>query len=56
MPQNLGWSILPIAGMVVTDNTRLEEEPGLVNQDPEGEGWLFQISPAEGWNTSELMD
>lgn len=33
----------PVSGVVVEVNTALEEEPGLVNEDPYGEGWLFKI-------------
>src|ERR1700678_1427592 len=30
----------PIGGTVVEANTKLETDPGLVNRDPYGEGWL----------------
>ncbi|GAB2519054.1 glycine cleavage system protein GcvH [Microbulbifer agarilyticus] len=34
---------LPFAATVVEVNSAIEEEPELVNQDPEGEGWFFRI-------------
>jgi len=37
----------PLAGEVVAVNEALAEKPELVNQDPYGEGWLFQLQPAE---------
>ena len=37
----------PLAGEVTAVNEALTEEPELVNQDPYGEGWLFQLQPSE---------
>jgi glycine cleavage system H protein len=40
----------PVAGEVVETNPRVVAEPGVVNADPTGEGWLFKIrigNPAE---------
>ncbi len=40
----------PVAGEVVAINERLEDTPELVNEDPYGDGWMFQIrvsDPAE---------
>ncbi len=36
----------PVAGEVVEINERLEDEPGLVNDDPYGDGWLVKMSPS----------
>ncbi|MBK1834573.1 glycine cleavage system protein GcvH [Roseibacillus ishigakijimensis] len=33
----------PVSGTVVEVNTDLEEEPGNINEDPYGSGWLFKI-------------
>src|SRR3989338_6001983 len=33
----------PVSGEIVEVNRRLEAEPGLVNNDPYGEGWFFKI-------------
>jgi glycine cleavage system H protein len=41
----------PVAGEVVTRNEALDATPELVNSDPYGEGWMFEVradAPAEG--------
>jgi len=46
--------LAPIAGEVLEVNTRLEDEPNLVNDDPYGDGWLVKLSgSAEG---EEFLD
>ncbi len=40
----------PVSGEVVETNKALEENPGLANDDPFGEGWFFRVklgSPEE---------
>jgi len=39
---------------VVEKNTKLEEEPGLINKGPEGDGWLLKVKISGG--TDGLMD
>ena len=46
----------PVSGEVVARNDSLDATPELVNNDPYGEGWLFEVAVAEGAETSELMD
>jgi glycine cleavage system H protein len=46
----------PVAGTVVEGNAALADEPGLVNTDPEGEGWFFRLSLADSGELAELMD
>ena len=46
----------PVAGEVVAVNTRLGEEPGLVNADPDGEGWFIRIRVADKNQLDGLMD
>lgn len=36
----------PIGGTVTEGNVALESDPGLVNRDPYGEGWLFKMKIA----------
>lgn len=46
--------LAPVAGEVLEVNTRLEDEPNLVNDDPYGNGWLVKLSgSAEG---EEFLD
>ena len=33
----------PVSGKILAVNTALESNPALVNQDPYGRGWLFEI-------------
>jgi glycine cleavage system H protein len=37
----------PVNGTLVAFNTELENSPDLINSDPYGRGWLFQIKLAE---------
>ena len=41
----------PVSGNVVAANKDLESEPALVNKDPYGQGWFFEIemSNPEEW-------
>lgn len=34
----------PVSGRVLTVNDALHHDPGLVNRDPYGAGWLFRIA------------
>jgi glycine cleavage system H protein len=45
----------PIAGDVVEVNPRLESEPGVVNSDPYGDGWMIKIK-AKAADVAALMD
>ena len=46
----------PLAGSVVARNEALDGTPELVNSDPYGEGWLFEIVPADVAAVDALMD
>ena len=46
----------PLTGKVVARNESLDGSPELVNADPYGEGWLFEIEPADGSAVDGLMD
>jgi len=46
----------PVAGEVTAVNDRLVEEPGLVNAEPTGNGWLFKIRPADATEVDALLD
>ena len=41
----------PVSGTVVEGNPALEDNPALVNEDPEGDGWFFKMTLSD---TSEL--
>jgi glycine cleavage system H protein len=46
----------PLTGKVVARNESLDGSPELVNADPYGEGWLFEIEPTDGSAVDGLMD
>lgn len=46
----------PVTGEVVARNEALDATPELVNSDPYGAGWLFEVAVADGGATSALMD
>jgi glycine cleavage system H protein len=46
----------PVGGKVVARNEALDSTPELVNSDPYGEGWLFEVVPADASAVDGLMD
>lgn len=46
----------PLSGEVVARNEALDATPELVNNDPYGGGWLFELVPDEGTNLDGLLD
>ena|SRR5687768_18017752 len=46
----------PVAGEVIEGNPALADNPGLINQDPEGEGWFFKLRVADPAELNGLMD
>ena len=46
----------PIAGEVVEVNTALADQPGKVNEDPEGAGWFVKLRPVKRADIEALMD
>ena len=46
----------PVSGQVSAVNEKLASEPGLVNSDPMGNGWLFKIKIADASELDGLMD
>jgi glycine cleavage system H protein len=37
----------PVSGEIVEVNERLKTEPGLLNQDPYGQGWIVRLRPTQ---------
>jgi len=46
----------PIAGEVTEVNAALGDQPGTVNEAPEGGGWLIKMKPANKAEIDALMD
>lgn len=46
----------PVSGTIVEGNEVLADEPGLVNSDPEGDGWFFKLELSDASELDSLMD
>ena len=46
----------PISGEVTEGNAAVADEPGLVNSDPEGEGWFFKLRLADTGELNDLLN
>ena len=46
---------MPVDGKIVAVNNALEDDPGLVNTAPYGDGWIVEIEPTEPAQTDALM-
>ena len=46
----------PVSGSVIEGNAALADNPGLVNEDPEGEGWFFKLTLSDESELEGLMD
>ncbi len=45
----------PLAGEVTAVNDALDGTPELVNSDPYGEGWIYELRPANAADVENLM-
>lgn len=46
----------PVGGEVAESNAKLADEPGLVNSDPFGEGWMIKVKAADTSPLDDLLD
>jgi len=46
----------PVSGSVVARNESLDATPELVNSDPYGDGWLFELEIASEADLDDLLD
>jgi glycine cleavage system H protein len=46
----------PVSGTVVARNEALDTAPEVVNTDPYGDGWLFEVAPEDAAAVDGLMD
>jgi glycine cleavage system H protein len=46
----------PVGGEIVEANEALADNPGLINQDPYGAGWIFKIRIADSSELNSLLD
>ena len=47
---------VPVSGRVTARNEALDATPELVNSDPYGDGWLFELAPADAADLDGLLD
>jgi glycine cleavage system H protein len=48
--------VAPLSGEIVAVNDGLGENPGAINEDPYGEGWLVRVRLADASECEGLMD
>lgn len=46
----------PVGGEIVAVNEKLEDSAGLINEEPFGDGWLFQLKVSDTAEFDSLMD
>jgi len=46
---------MPVSGEIAEINGELEDNPGVVNEDPFGSGWLMKIKPSSASEYDSLM-
>lgn len=46
----------PVSGEVIARNEALDSAPELVNSDPYGAGWLFEVVPSNPSELDDLLD
>ena len=46
----------PVGGQVIEGNAALNDDPSLINRDPEGEGWFFKLKLNDSSELDGLMD
>lgn len=46
----------PLAGAIVAANPLLDDTPDAINNDPYGEGWIFQLAPSDPGALALLLD
>ncbi len=51
----VGRLIAPVTGTIVGINSQLSRNPQLINQDPYGEGWIFQLRISNQTELSSLL-
>jgi glycine cleavage system H protein len=48
--------LAPVDGTVIGRNEQLDDSPELVNSDPYGDGWLYELQPADADAVTSLLD
>lgn len=48
--------LAPVDGEIVEVNSTLADNPGMVNDDPQGEAWFFKLQVSDASQMDEFMD
>lgn len=48
--------LMPVSGEILEFNEALEANPGLLNSDPFGEGWIIKIQMSSSDEVNDLLD
>jgi len=48
--------LCPVSGVITHVNGAVEDAPELINQDPYGAGWLFQVEMSKPEELDDLLD
>lgn len=51
----LGKIYAPVSGEVISINEDTEDDPTLINKDPYGEGWIFEMKMSDSAQLANLM-
>jgi len=46
----------PVSGEIIAVNDELTEDPSIINNDPYGEGWIYEIKASNDSEKKALMD
>ena len=46
----------PVSGEVIEGNSKVADDPSIVNSDPEGDGWFFKLKLHNPGEVDGLMD
>jgi glycine cleavage system H protein len=45
----------PVSGEITAANAELAQHPELINSDPYGKGWIFEIKPSQASEADQLL-
>lgn len=51
----LGKVYSPVNGVIESVNEELEENPGLINEDCYGKGWMYKIKPNDAGDVGDVI-
>ncbi len=46
----------PVSGEIIEVNSALDDDPGAINQEPYGDGWIIKVRMSDESQLDDLMD